>query len=34
MDFIYIGGAAVLWALTALMVLGFKRLESPKGGAQ
>ena len=31
MDFVYIAGGMVLWAITALMVAGFRALEAAKG---
>ena len=33
MDFVYVAGAALVWALTALMVAGIRRLEK-SGGRQ
>jgi hypothetical protein len=32
MDFVYLGGVALLWAVMALLVRGFKTLEKPAGG--
>ena len=32
MDFIFLGGIALLWGLVALFVLGLKKLEKPTGG--
>ena len=32
MDFVFIGGAIALWAVMALLVKGFEKLEKPKGG--
>lgn len=32
MDIVFIAGIAALWAVMALMVRGFERLEKPQGG--
>lgn len=32
MDLVFLGGAAALWGVMALMVLGFRKLEKPEGG--
>ena len=32
MDFVFLGGIALLWGLMALLVRGFKTLEKPPGG--
>lgn len=32
MDFVFLAGVAALWALMALMVWGFRKLERPQGG--
>ena len=32
MDIPFVSGVVVLWALMALMVWGFKKLEKPEGG--
>lgn len=32
MDIVFLGGAALLWAVMALLVKGFENLEKPEGG--
>lgn len=32
MDFVFLLGAALLWGVNALMVVGFERLAKPTGG--
>ena len=32
MDIVFVVGIAVLWAVMASLVLGFKKLEKPVGG--
>lgn len=32
MDFVYLLGIALLWSVTALMVIGFERLTQPTKG--
>jgi hypothetical protein len=32
MDGVYVAGLVLLWGLMALLVQGFKKLGSPKGG--
>lgn len=32
MDIVFIAAGALLWALMALLVLGFRKLERPPGG--
>ena len=32
MDFVFLGGIALLWGFIALLVLGLKKLEKPTGG--
>ncbi len=32
MDIVFLGGAALLWGVMALLVLGFEKLEKPEGG--
>lgn len=32
MDFVFIGGAIALWAVMALLVKGFEKLEKPQAG--
>ena len=31
MDIVFLAGIAALWGVTALLVLGFKKLEKPVG---
>ena len=32
MDFIWLGGIAVLWVVVAQLVIGLNRLDAPKAG--
>lgn len=32
MDMVYVAGLALLWGLMALLVQGFKKLDTPKAG--
>ena len=32
MDMVFIGGIVLLWGVMVLLVRGFEKLESPKGG--
>lgn len=32
MDIAYVAGLCLLWAVMALLVLGFRKLEKPQGG--
>ncbi len=32
MDIVFVAGIGALWAVMALMVWGFKKLEKPEGG--
>lgn len=32
MDFVFLSGATLLWGITALLVMGFERLEKPTKG--
>ena len=32
MDMVFVGGIVLLWSAMVLLVRGFEKLESPKGG--